>query len=95
MIEVRVKLYAGLRRYRPGLAIGQSFPCSVPEGTIVGHLFDHIGVPSTIVAIILVNGIQSDREHRLRDGDKVALWPPIAGGGAGSKGSKGSRAGRW
>lgn len=79
-MEVRVKLYAGLRRYRPGLAIGRSFPCPVPDGTTVGRLFDEIGVPATIVAIILVNGIQADREHRLRDGDEVALWPPVAGG---------------
>ncbi|HBY98462.1 MAG: MoaD/ThiS family protein [Ardenticatenaceae bacterium] len=80
MIEVRVKLYAGLRRYRPGLAIGQSFICSVPGDSTVGHLLDELGIPSLIVAIILVNGIQSEREHRLTDGDEVALWPPVAGG---------------
>ena len=78
---VHVKLYASLRRYRPGLALGQSFPCTVPDDTTIGRLFAEVlGLPPAEMAIALVNGRYSDREHPLNDGDTVALWPPIAGG---------------
>jgi len=79
---VHVKLYASLRRYRPELTLGQSFACSVPDDTTTGRLFAEVlGLPPEEVAIALVNGLHSDREHPLNDGDTVALWPPIAGGG--------------
>ncbi len=78
---VHVKLYASLRRYRPEIALGQSFLCTLPDETTVGHLIvDALGLPSQEVAIMLVNGVYSDREQLLQDGDQVALWPPIAGG---------------
>ena len=79
---VHVKLYASLRRYRPEIALGHSFPCALAdEATTVGHLIvDTLGLPSQEVAIALVNGMYSDRGRPLKDGDQVALWPPIAGG---------------
>ncbi len=81
MIEVHVKLYASLRRYRPGLAIGQSFTCLVLGGTTVGGLSGEVlRLPPEEVAIALVNGTHCPRECQLNDGDHVALWPPIAGG---------------
>jgi molybdopterin converting factor small subunit len=81
---VHVKLYASLRRYRPGLALGESFACSAPDDTTVGRLFSEVlGLPAAEVAIALVNGMRSDWERRLNNGDTVALWPPIAGGVAG------------
>ena len=85
MIQVHVKLYASLRRYRPGLAIGRAFECAVPDDTTVGHLVDGVlRLPAAEVAIVLVNGVHSDRERLLSDGDQVALWPPIAGGAEGN-----------
>ncbi len=78
---VHVKLYASLRRYRPEIALGQSFQCALPDEATVGHLIvEALGLPSQEVAIILVNGVYSNREQPLKDGDQVALWPPIAGG---------------
>jgi molybdopterin synthase sulfur carrier subunit len=80
-MDVTVKLFAALRRYRPGLALGQAFPCSLPEQATVADLISEaLGVPPQEVAIILVNGQQRDRGCTLRSGDTVGLWPPIAGG---------------
>lgn len=78
---VHVKLYASLRRYRPQVGLGQTFPCSVPDDTTLRRLiFDVLSLPAPEVKIMLVNGVQSDLEAQLREGDSVALWPPIAGG---------------
>ena len=85
MMQVHVKLYASLRRYRPELAIGQAFECAVPDAITVGHLVDGVlRLPVAEVAIVLVNGVHSDRERPLSDGDQIALWPPIAGGAEGN-----------
>ncbi len=79
-MTVHVKLYAGLRQYKPDVALGSSFTCKLPDETSVARLFEELGLSSKIVAIALVNGIARDREYVLREGDNVALWPPIAGG---------------
>ena len=81
MIRVHIKLYANLRRYRPELAIGETFACDVPDDTtITGLIGGALGLPREEVAIALVNGVQREGSYSLRDGDQVALWSPIAGG---------------
>ena len=78
---IHVKLYASLRRHRPGLALGQSFACTAPDSATVEHLFTEVlGLPPEEVAIALVNGIHSEHDRLLCDGDTIALWPPVAGG---------------
>lgn len=81
MIEVRVKLYASLRRYRPDQALGEAFACSVADETTVGQLLTEVlKLPPGVVAIALVNGIRRDHQERLSAGDEIALFPPMAGG---------------
>ncbi len=46
----------------------------------VQQILDHIGIKREEVAILLVNGIHSKADMRLKDEDIVALFPPIAGG---------------
>lgn len=78
---IHVKLYASLRRYRPDVALGQAFTCRVPKGTTVGQLLsDELRLPPEEVAITLVNGFQTDRLQPLSPGDKVVVFPPVAGG---------------
>lgn len=79
-MTVHVKLYAGLRRYKLGVPLGASFACTLPDEPTVARLFEELQLPSDVVAIALVNGIAREREYVLREGDNVALWPPIAGG---------------
>ncbi|MEK7328676.1 MAG: MoaD/ThiS family protein, partial [Chloroflexota bacterium] len=60
---------------------GHAFDCAVPDNATIGQLvLETLLLPSEEVAIALVNGMVSDRERLLKDGDQVALWPPIAGG---------------
>lgn len=77
---VHVKLYAGLRRFKPDVPLGASFACALPKDLTLARLFEELKLPAGIVAIALVNGIARDSEYILREDDQVALWPPIAGG---------------
>lgn len=80
-MEVSVKLYASLRRYRPNVALGKAFPCKVSEGTTIRELMvNALGMPPEEVAIALVNGMMTDPDQPVKAGDQVALFPPVAGG---------------
>jgi molybdopterin synthase sulfur carrier subunit len=80
MITVHVKLFATLRRYRPGLDLGEAFPVELPEGSTVGDLVQRLGLPGEEVKIVFVNALFRDRAHVLADGDELGIFPPVGGG---------------
>ena len=73
MIEVR--LFANFRDNRDKKVF-----LDANEFSDVQQILYHIGIKNEEVAILLVNGIHSKAEMRLKDEDIVALFPPIAGG---------------
>ncbi len=54
-----------------------------PEVTI-SQIIEPFGLPPKLVHLVLVNGKYIEPEQRLsatlREGDVLAIWPPIAGG---------------
>lgn len=80
MIEVKVRLYATLRKYRPETGIGEPVTLQVPEGSRLADLLTRLGVPQNEVKTAFVNNRQQDEVYRLHDGDRVAFFPPVAGG---------------
>lgn len=85
-IKVRVKLYARLDRYLPKKR-GERDEADIrlPDGTTVAQVFQRLSLPPELCHLVLVNGhfcAPGDRETRaLNDGDHLAVWPPVAGGG--------------
>lgn len=73
MIEVR--LFANFRDNRD-----KKIFLDANDFSSVQDVLDYIGIKNEEVAILLVNGIHSKSEMRLKDEDIVALFPPIAGG---------------
>lgn len=45
-----------------------------------GEIIDHLKIPRKDVAILLINGIYSPADTPLKDGDIIALFPPVGGG---------------
>lgn len=80
MITVHVRLFATLRRHFPNLKIGEAMPVELPDGTTVGQLIEHLGVPFQEVKTVFVNNIIRDHESPLSSGDEVGIFPPIGGG---------------
>ncbi len=80
MIEIQVKLYATLRRYRPELKVGEALSIQVPEGTSVGQVIAAVGIPPETVRKVFSRGRSVEEDHVLVNGDDVALFPPVAGG---------------
>lgn len=73
MIEVR--LFATLRQGRGKVQMlpAENFSCA-------GDIIRHLDIPQEEVAILLVNGFHKKPETEVRDGDIVALFPPVGGG---------------
>lgn len=86
---VTFKLFAMLSDHLPQQVDGRSregnaIVLEVPEGTTVQTLIDRFNLPARLVHLVLVNGAYvapADRAGRaLREGEALAIWPPIAGG---------------
>jgi sulfur carrier protein ThiS len=56
----------------------------VPEGTTVQQLIDRFSLPARLVHLVLIDGRYVEPAQRatrvLKDGEALAIWPPIAGG---------------
>ncbi|MGD1996409.1 MAG: MoaD/ThiS family protein [Anaerolineae bacterium] len=80
MITVQVRLFATLRRYYPDLGIGEAMPIELPEGATVKDLLEELDLPGEQVMVVFVSGVTRDRDHPLKDGDEVGIFPPVGGG---------------
>lgn len=80
MIEIEVRLYATLHKYSPEAGIGEAVILQMPEGASLADLLVRLGVPESEMKTAFVNNRPQDEGYLLCDGDRVALFPPIAGG---------------
>jgi sulfur carrier protein ThiS len=83
-MRVTVKLYATLGDYLPAGSRNNRVEVEVPEGAPVGTVLKPFALPPRLTHLVLVNGTFVPPEERatsmLKDGDTLAVWPPIAGG---------------
>ena len=81
-MQVYVKLFATLRKYGPvNLGIGESFIVDLDLNDTLEKLLVNLKITSEQAKIIMVNGVTvHDRDHRLKDGDLVSIFPPVGGG---------------
>ena len=75
MPEVRFRFYAELNDFLPPERRFCEFPISLPGVATVKDRIESLGVPHTEVDLILVNGQSVDFAWRLRDGDRVSVYP--------------------
>lgn len=75
---IEMKLYAGLELKS---TLGQrTNSIESRAGLTLAGAIDSLGIPRGAVAIAMVDGRQATLDAELRDGDRVALFPPIGGG---------------
>jgi sulfur carrier protein ThiS len=83
-MRVTLKLFASLGQYLPAHADRNEATIEVPEGTTIRELLDLHGVPREACHLVLLNGLfhppARRAEVKLKQGDAVAVWPPVAGG---------------
>jgi molybdopterin synthase sulfur carrier subunit len=79
-MRIAVKLYATLRRYKPDLPRGAGLPLEVPPGTTVSQVVERLGIPDAAPLVAMVNNAVCKADYVLAEGDKLSLFPPVAGG---------------
>lgn len=79
-MKVELKLFASLRSYLPEDMSGNDSEIDVEEGKTVGEVIRELNIPEDAPKIFFVNGIHANKARVLKDGDRLALFPPIAGG---------------
>ena len=84
-MHITFKLYASLTQYLPAEARrSNQMPLVVADGTPIARIIEPFGLPEKLVHLVLVNGVYVPPDQRLgfvpKDGDVLAIWPPIAGG---------------
>jgi sulfur carrier protein ThiS len=83
-MKVTVKLFATLADCLPPGTMGNTVTVEVPDDACVGAMLEQFRLPAPLTHLVLVNGHYVAREERpsrhLKDGDHLAVWPPIAGG---------------
>ncbi|MFX1448726.1 MAG: MoaD/ThiS family protein [Promethearchaeota archaeon] len=75
-ITVTVKFFANLRRTAPPKKV-----ITLPLGSTVSAILDMYSILTEAKLIILINGIpHQKKETIIKNGDTVAIFPPLAGG---------------
>ena len=83
-MKIHLKLYATLSKYLPSAAKRNEIELTVDDSTSVLDVLTSHNVPMETCHLILVNGVFSPPANAgtamLKEGDTVAVWPPVAGG---------------
>jgi sulfur-carrier protein len=74
-MKVELNLYASLARYVP-----RTGPMEIDGETTILGLLRRLDVPMEKVKIIFLNGIHASGQESLKDGDRIGVFPPVAGG---------------
>ena len=84
-MEITFKLFASLSDCLPsGARRSNALTREVPDEACVASVIESSALPPRLVHLVLVNGEfiapESRSARRLKPGDALAIWPPIAGG---------------
>lgn len=84
-MKIEFKLYASLGEYLPVQGRQDNrVTLELADGTAIMAVLEPLGIPPKLVHLVLVNGVyvapEQRASHALKDGDVLAIWPPIAGG---------------
>lgn len=78
------KLYASLGQYLPSGAVDNKASIELGPNDSVADIIERYSLPERLVHLVLVNGVFIDPDKRasriLKDGEVLAIWPPVAGG---------------
>jgi molybdopterin converting factor small subunit len=84
-MKITFKLFASLTACLPLEARqGNAVEIDVAADAPISQVIEPFGLPPKLVHLVLVNGRYIEPEQRLtqtlKEGDVLAIWPPIAGG---------------
>jgi len=79
-MKIELRLFASLSRYLPEQRTGNLCAMEIPEGTTISGLLRRLAIPAEVRKIIIVNGVHAGESQTLAEGDRIGVFPPVAGG---------------
>jgi molybdopterin synthase sulfur carrier subunit len=79
-MEIEVKLFATLRDYLPKGSSRFSCKMEIDDRTTVEDILSRLNIPEDMPKIILINGTHAKKDQKLKEGDVLSIFPPVAGG---------------
>ena len=79
-MRIEVRLFATLVPFLPPDSRDGAAILEVPEGSTVHDVVRRLGIPADLERVTLLNGGDSAPDARLRPGDVLTVFPPLAGG---------------
>ncbi len=74
-MKIKIKLFASLRKFGADEQV-----VDLPDNATVEDAINLLNLPEKFPLLKIVNGEHRPPGHLLKDGDELALFPPIAGG---------------
>ena len=82
-MQIQLKLFASLRDCLPD-PNKSILDIDVDSEIAISDLIERYNIPADSVHLVLINGVYVTPEDfsktQMKEGDVVAMWPPIAGG---------------
>jgi sulfur carrier protein ThiS len=80
-MRIELKLYASLARFMPDKQGGSGANTfEIDDETTISDLLESLKVPTQQVKLIFLNGVHAKGDHVLKEGDRIGVFPPVAGG---------------
>lgn len=83
-MKITLELFASLMQLLPEGSSLHATTLEVEESTTLNEVIDQMKIPRELAHIVLINGEFKCGDDRdvpwFKEGDKVSIWPPVAGG---------------
>ena len=74
--HIQLKLFAGLAAFTPE----NSDRVPIQPGATVENILQELEIPTIKAHLIFINGMKKSLDSRLEGGERVGIFPPVAGG---------------
>ena len=83
-MQITLKLYATLAEYLPAGSKEHRVLLDITDDETAYNVIERYDVPRERAHLVLLNGVYLTPEQRekptFKEGDTLAVWPPVAGG---------------
>jgi len=79
-VKVELHLYASFKSHLPDKCGGNPCIMEIPEGTTIRELLSRLNIPPEAPKVIFLNGVHTQGDEILKEGDRLGAFPPVAGG---------------
>lgn len=80
MTKIELKLFVTLDKYFPKKNKGEKNLIEVKDNMSVDEFIKELRIPEDMVKLIFVNGKKKPFDYKLKNNDRLGLFPPVGGG---------------